>query len=68
MSNVKDVIVVENIESYNSLLCSYAEALFQKAASQRYGVDFCCQKNLDELSLKKEKVELNDLCLITKNI
>lgn len=53
-------------ESYNSTMCAFAEAMFQKMASDRYGIEFCCSLELESLKLEKEKLELNDLCLNTK--
>lgn len=66
MLNVKNVAVVENIESYNKIMCKFAEAVYQKVASQRYGIDFCCSANLIDLSLQVEKLKLNDICLNSK--
>jgi hypothetical protein len=42
--------------------CDFAEAMFQKAASKRYGIEFCCSFDVDELNIKKQ---LMDFKMIT---
>ena len=53
MDNQKD------IQHYTEIMCNFAEAVYQKMISKRYGIIFCCSKDLDELTLQKEKFELN---------
>lgn len=42
--------------------CAFSEAMFQQAASRRYGIEFCCGQDLDELDIKKQ---LMDFQMIT---
>ena len=50
---------MDQLEYYDNILCEYAESIFQKMASKKYGIKFCCEMNLVNLSIKKEKLELN---------
>lgn len=45
-------------EYVEKISCDWSESLFQEAVSKRYGIKFCCQLDLDKLSIKKELLDL----------
>jgi photosystem II stability/assembly factor-like uncharacterized protein len=45
-------------EYVEKISCDWSEALFQEATSRRYGIKFCCNLDLDKLSIKKELLNL----------
>lgn len=45
---------------YYKVNAEYAEAMFQKMASIRYGIDFCCTPDLTKWSIKKELLDMNN--------
>jgi hypothetical protein len=53
--------VNENIEYDNTVNEKFAEAVYQKMASKRYGIEFCCDTDLKKWSIKKELLDLNAL-------
>lgn len=56
MSNsIKDMQYSENIN------CQFAEALYQKAVSDRYGIQFCCEQDSKNIEIKKELLDLNNI-------
>jgi len=38
--------------------CAWSESLFQQAASKRYGIEFCCPMDFDDLDIKKQLLDL----------
>jgi hypothetical protein len=56
MSNsIKDAQYSENIN------CQFAETLYQKAISDRYGIQFCCETLKTDSEIKKELLDLNNI-------
>jgi hypothetical protein len=49
-------------EYVEKISCDFSEAMFQIAASKRYGITFCCDFDPEKLSIKKQ---LMDLKMIT---
>lgn len=45
---------------YYKVNAEYAEAMFQKMASIRYGIDFCCTPDLIKWSIKKDLLDMNN--------
>ena len=57
-------------EYVDKISCKFAEAMFQHAASRRYGIDFCCMDDANKWIIKKELLDLkmitdSTLCLST---
>jgi hypothetical protein len=50
----------EQIDYNNKVNKEFAEAMYQKMASKRYGIDFCCTPDLNKWSIKKELLDFND--------
>ena len=50
----------EQIEYHDQTTCEFAEAVYQKMASDRYGVDFCCNPQLTKLKARYELLSLNN--------
>lgn len=49
-------------ENYNNKVNQkFAEAVYQKMVSKRYGIKFCCETDLKKWSIKKELIDLNKL-------
>lgn len=44
-------------EYVEKISCEWSEALFQQAASKRYGIEFCCTIDLDKLDIKKQLMD-----------
>ncbi len=61
---------VGNIEYYEKINCEFADAVYNKAMADRYGVEFCCEKDLQRLTIKKKLLDAGalqddiDLCLL----
>lgn len=61
---------VGNIEYYEKINCEFADAVYNKAMAERYGVEFCCEKDLQRLTIKKKLLDAGalqddvDLCLL----
>lgn len=59
-----------NIEYYEKINCEFADAVYNKAMSDRYGIEFCCEKDLQKLTIKKKLLDAGqlqddiDLCLL----
>jgi len=45
-------------EYVEKISCDWSEALFQKATTRRYGIDFCCAVDLDKFTIKKQLLDL----------
>jgi hypothetical protein len=45
-------------EYVDKISCKFAEAMFQHAASRRYGITFCCNQDLTKWAIKMELLEL----------
>jgi hypothetical protein len=45
---------------YYKVNAEYAEAMYQKMASIRYGIDFCCTPDLTKWSIKKDLLDMNN--------
>ncbi len=43
---------------YEKILCNLSEAVFQKVASDKYGIQFCCETNLQKYRIKYELLKL----------
>ena len=53
----------DNTEYYEKVNCEFANAVYNKAISDRYGVEFCCEKDLTRSVIKKkllDAVQLQD--------
>lgn len=46
---------------YESVLCNLSEAVFQKVASDRYGIEFCCEVDLQKYRIKYELLKLKSI-------
>jgi hypothetical protein len=44
-------------EYVEKISCGYSEALYQEVISRRYGIEFCCSKDLNSLDIKKQLME-----------
>lgn len=50
--------------------CEFVDAIYNKAMSEKNGVEFCCEKDLQQLTIKKKLLDAGqlqddiDLCLI----
>jgi hypothetical protein len=44
-------------EYVEKISCNYSEALYQEVISRRYGIEFCCSKDLNSLDIKKQLME-----------
>lgn len=45
-------------EYVDKISCKFAEAMFQHAASRRYGIEFCCNQDLNKWAIKMELLDL----------
>lgn len=52
---------VKDINHFEEVNCQFSEAVFQKMATKRYGIQFCCENDLQSLIIKKELLRLNSL-------
>jgi len=61
----------KQLDYHHKVNSEFAEAVYQEMASARYGIEFCCSKDLDKWSIKKELLDLNavniDLCVDPDN-
>ena len=48
-------------EYYEKINCEFADAVYNKAMSDRYGVEFCCEKDLQRLTIKKKLLDAGQL-------
>lgn len=53
--------ITKDIEYHNRVNCSFAEAVYQKMATERYGIEFCCETDLQRYKVEKELLDLNQL-------
>ena len=44
---------------HDSINCKFSEAEYQKMASTRFGIEFCCELDLKKLEIAKELLNLN---------
>lgn len=51
----------DNTEYYEKVNCEFANAVYNKAMSDRYGVEFCCEKDLQRLTIKKKLLDAGQL-------
>lgn len=51
----------DNTEYYEKVNCDFADAVYNKAMSDRYGVEFCCEKDLQRLTIKKKLLDAGQL-------
>lgn len=51
----------DNTEYYENVNCEFADAIYNKAMSDRYGVEFCCEKDLQRLTIKKKLLDAGQL-------
>jgi len=49
------------IIKHDATNCSFAEAAYQEMASVRYGINFCCETDLQDNTIKKELLDNNAL-------
>ncbi len=66
---------MNSIDLYEKITCEFAEAVFQKAMSKKYGIQFCCEKDLLHFSLQKKLLDAGrlqdkniDLCEVDEGI
>lgn len=50
-----------DVEYYERVNCEFASAVFNEAMSERYGVEFCCKKDLQRLTIKKKLLDAGAL-------
>lgn len=50
-----------DIEYYERVNCEFADAVFNEAMAERYGVEFCCEKDLTRLVIKKKLLDAGAL-------
>ena len=60
-------------EYVEKISCDFSEAMFQQAASRRYGIKFCCAQDLDDLDIKKQLMDFKmitdpDACVASSNL
>jgi hypothetical protein len=55
------VLAVCSLEKYKDTQCKFSEAVYQQMASKRYGIEFCCEIDLDKYSVKAELMNLQIL-------
>ena len=51
---------ITDIKYNHKVNCAFSEAVFQKMASIRYGIDFCCIDNLEKRLIDKELFDINN--------
>lgn len=52
---------IKDIEYSDNINCKFSEAVYQKMASKRYGITFCCQTDLIKWMIKKQLLDLNSV-------
>lgn len=50
-----------DVEYYERVNCEFASAVFNEAMAERYGVEFCCEKDLQRLTIKKKLLDAGAL-------
>lgn len=50
-----------DVEYYERVNCEFASAVFNEAMAERYGVEFCCKKDLQRLTIKKKLLDAGAL-------
>lgn len=48
-------------EYVHKISCGWSENLYQRAASRRYGIEFCCGSDFDDLDIKKQLMDFKAL-------
>ena len=51
----------DNTEYYEKVNCEFADAVYNKAMAERYGVEFCCEKDLTRSVIKKKLLDAGQL-------
>lgn len=46
---------------YEKINCEFASAVYDKAMAERYGVEFCCEKDLRRLAIKKKLLDAGQI-------
>lgn len=67
METLNVIAMTENkidIQHYNDVQCRFAELMYQRMMSKRYGISFCCEQ--EEKKVRVEK-ELLNLCSMNEN-
>lgn len=52
---------IKDIQYSETINCQFAEILYQKAISDRYGIQFCCEPRGTDIEIKKELLDLNNI-------
>lgn len=52
---------IEQEQYHDQVNAEFSEVLYQKMATERYGIEFCCQADNDKWLIKKELLDLNAL-------
>ena len=52
---------IEQEQYHDQVNSEFAEVVYQKMASERYGIDFCCEADNPKWFIKKELLDLNAL-------
>jgi hypothetical protein len=52
---------IKDIAYHDKILNDFSEAVYQKMASKRFAIDFCCKQDLVDLEIDKELLDLNEL-------
>ena len=55
MSNIHKLEYDEKVEN------KFAEIIYQRMASKRFGIEFCCNEDNTRWEIKKELLRLNDM-------
>jgi hypothetical protein len=50
---------IQMIKHHTAVNVSFAEAAYQKMASVRFGVEFCCETDLAKDLIRKEQLDLS---------
>jgi len=52
---------IESTKYHEKVDCNFSETMYQKMAAERYGIEFCCQKDEKKWSIKKELSDFNEI-------
>lgn len=52
---------IKDIRYSNKVNCDFSETLYQKMASKRFGITFCCKKDFKKHVIDKELLMLNNM-------
>ena len=50
---------IYNIEHHDKINASFAESVYQQMVSKRYGMQFCCERDLKRDAIRKEQLDLS---------